>query len=111
MRRYTALRPSAGTRIPYPMRLRVLRRDRGCVGFQRFPGDCLGPLELDHVRASHATGRKSLTCDCNLVAMCGSHHRYKTEHGRRARPILLDYLSTFEYDEDEAHSVIDESLA
>ena len=111
MRRYTSLKPSAGTRIPYPIRLQVLRRDRGCVGFLRFPGDCMGALELDQVRASHGTGMKSRTCSCNLVSLCGAHHRYKTDNGKKARTILLDYLSTFEYDEDEAHSIIDESLA
>ena len=94
MRRYGGIKASAGTVIPYPMRLRVLGRDArttgGCVGFQRLPGDCHFALELDHVRASHGTSMKSVTCDCNLAALCGAHHRYKTEHGRQARPILLD---------------------
>jgi hypothetical protein len=40
---------------------------------------------------------KSVTCDCNLVALCGACHRYKTEHGKDARPILLDYLAQFGY--------------
>jgi hypothetical protein len=52
LRRYAPMTPSAGTRIPTAMRLRVLRRDEratgGCVGFQRLPGDCMGGLELDH---------------------------------------------------------------
>ena len=99
MRRYTALKPSAGTRIPGPMRIRVLTRDNGCVGYDRLPGDCGGSLELDHVRASGAVGMKSLTCDCNLVALCSAHHRHKTEHGRTVRPVLLDYLATFAYGE------------
>ena len=30
----------------------------------------------------------------NLVVLCGLHHLWKTEHGREARPLLLDYLST-----------------
>lgn len=35
---------------------------------------------------------KSRTAADNLVTLCGSHHRYKTEHGREARPILIEYL-------------------
>lgn len=101
MRRYGGLAPSAGTRIPNDMRLRVLTRDAqragGCVGFRRLPGECEYALELDHVRASGGTGMKSTTCDCNLVALCGAHHRHKTEHGRDDRPILLDYLAGFGY--------------
>lgn len=104
MRRYAPVKPSTGTRIPPEMRLRVLTRDSGCVGFGRFPVECAGGLELDHVRASHGTGMKSTTCDCNLVALCGSCHRYKTEHGRDARPILLDYLATFDYVEPDHSS-------
>jgi 5-methylcytosine-specific restriction endonuclease McrA len=93
MRRYAPLKPSRGTVIPADMRLRVLRRDQGCVGFELLPDECAGPLELDHVRASHGVGLKSDTTDANLVSLCGFHHRYKTEHGREARPLLLAYLA------------------
>ena len=97
MRRYAPIAPSRGTVIPHDMRLRVLQRDAkaagGCVGFRRLPGECTGPLELDHVRASHGMGMKSETSEDNLVALCGSHHRWRTEHGREGRPILLDYLA------------------
>ena len=96
MRRYAPLKASRGTVIPPAMRLRVYRRDNGCV---LGPQGCSGANELDHVRASGAMGMKSVTCDCNLVTLCGAHHRYKTEHGREVRPILLDYLARFEYDE------------
>jgi 5-methylcytosine-specific restriction endonuclease McrA len=92
VRRYSALKPSRGTVIPGHVRLAVLDRDRGCVGFGRFPVECAGPLELDHVRASHGMGMKSDTTPGNLVALCGSCHRYKTENGRAARPLLLAYL-------------------
>jgi len=92
LRRYTPMKPSRGTVIPTAMKLDVFERDAGCVGFGRLPGDCAGPLEPDHVRASHATGMKSRTKPDNLVALCGSHHRWKTEHGREARPLLLAYL-------------------
>lgn len=94
LRRYSPIAPSRGTVIPGDLRLRVLLRDDGCVGFERLPGACQGPLELDHVRASHGMGMKSETSEANLVALCGLHHRYKTEHGREARVVLLAYLDT-----------------
>jgi hypothetical protein len=109
LRRYTPLKASTGTRIPDPIRHRVARRDRaatgGCVGLGRLPGACEGALELDHVRASGGMGMKSVTCDCNLVQLCGAHHRYKTENGKVARPILLEYLARFEYERHEGHAV------
>jgi 5-methylcytosine-specific restriction endonuclease McrA len=101
MRRYGGLKPSAGTRIPTDMRTRVLTRDQratgGCVGFGRLPGECEYALELDHVRASGALGMKSVTCDCNLVALCGAHHKHKTFNGRDGRRVLLAYLEQFAY--------------
>lgn len=96
MRRYAPLAPSAGTRIPPTLRLRVLTRDGGCVGFGRFPVACAGALELDHVRASGGMGMKSRTTEDNLVSLCGACHKHKTENGRTARPILLEYLSQFD---------------
>lgn len=105
MRRYTKPKPSSGTRIPPAMRLRVRDRDAlkagGCVAFGRLPDDCYGALELDHIRASGGVGMKSVTCDCNLASLCAFHHRYKTVHGREARPVLLEYLAQFGY---SAHS-------
>ena len=92
LRRYAPLKQSRGTVIPPRMKLDVFERDAGCVGFGRLPGDCAGGLEPDHVRASHGTGMKSRTEPDNLVALCGSHHRWKTENGREARPLLLAYL-------------------
>jgi len=97
MRRYSPLKASRGTVIPPVIKLYVFRRDGGCVGLGRLPGSCFGGLEADHVRASGAIGRKSVTCPCNLVAACSGHHRYKTEHGREARPVFLDYLASFAY--------------
>jgi hypothetical protein len=91
------MKPSRGTVIPHELRLFVLVRDAamagGCVGFGRFPGACQGPVELDHVRASHGIGMKSETSRANLVTLCGGHHRYKTANGKKARPILLEYLA------------------
>ena len=87
------MKPSRGTVIPADVRLAVLHRDQGCVGFGRFPGPCAGGLEIDHVRASGGLGMKSPSTFQNLVALCGSCHRWKTSNGRTARPILLDYLA------------------
>lgn len=96
LRRYAPMKPSTGTPVPPDIRLRVLRRDAGCVGYRlNLPGDCMGALELDHVRASHGIGMKSRTEADNLVTLCGAHHRYKTDHGRTVRPLLLDYLAHF----------------
>lgn len=92
LRRYAPMKPSRGTQIPGELRLVVYRRDGGCVGAKCFDGPCVGGLEVDHVRASHAISMKSRTTLDNLVALCGAHHRWKTEHGREARPILLAYL-------------------
>lgn len=94
MRRYAELKPSKGTVIPPEMRIAVLHRDGGCIGrWRNFPTECSGGLEVDHVRASHGMGMKSRTELDNLVALCGACHRWKTEHGREARELLLDYLA------------------
>jgi hypothetical protein len=55
-------------------------------------GECFGQLELDHVRASHGIGMKSASTTENLVTLCSTHHREKTEHGRGWRPVLIAYL-------------------
>ena len=52
-------------------------------------------LESDHVRASHGTGMKSRSSEDNGVLLCGPCHRWKTEHGKEARPLLLAYLARF----------------
>jgi hypothetical protein len=102
------MKQSRGTVIPHAMKLRVYTRDRGCIGFGRLPEPCVGGLEADHVRASHGVSLKSVTCDCNLVSLCASHHRYKTEHGKQVRPILLDYLAQFGYDEHAPDHIFEE---
>lgn len=94
MRRYAPLAASRGTVIPYAVRKAVNARDNGCVGPRvGMPGDCLGSLELDHVRASHGIGMKSQSTVTNLAVLCGSHHRLRTEYGRIWRPKLLAYLA------------------
>ena len=94
LRRYAPLAPSRGNVIPRAIRRAVHERDLGCVG-EKLGWPChqgRRGIELDHVRASHATGRKSETSVGNLVALCPDCHRWKTEHGREARPLLLRYL-------------------
>jgi hypothetical protein len=94
IRRYSPMKPSAGTRIPDQERRRVEERDRLCAGYVvGMPGPCAGQLELDHVRASGGLGLKSRSTADNLVRLCGAHHRLRTENGRKWRPILLDYLA------------------
>ena len=93
LRRYTPLKPSAGTRISEEVRAAVRARDGGCVGPQvGMPGECSGGIELDHVRASHGTGMKSETVVSNLASLCNSHHLMRTLEGRRWRPRLIGYL-------------------
>ena len=93
MRRYTPLGPSRGDVIAPAIRTRVRSRDRGCVGpAVGLPGECSGGLELDHVRASHGVGMKSPGTEDNLATLCNAHHRWKTEHGREARALLIAYL-------------------
>jgi 5-methylcytosine-specific restriction endonuclease McrA len=93
LRRYAPIKESHGTVIPASVRIAVLQRDQICVGRKiGFPTECSGPLELDHVRASHGMGMKSATSEDNLVSLCGACHRWKTAHGREARPLLLAYL-------------------
>lgn len=93
LRRCAPMKPSRGTVIPPEIRAAVRDRDRGCVGPRAgMLGPCWGGLEQDHVRASHATGMKSASELGNLVLLCAVHHRYKTNHGREVRPLLLAYI-------------------
>ena len=95
LRRYTPLKPSAGTRIPESIRAAGRARDGGCLGpAVGMPGDCAGAIEVDHVQASHGMGMKSETEAGNLASLCGAHHRMKTLEGRRWRPRLLAYIAT-----------------
>jgi 5-methylcytosine-specific restriction endonuclease McrA len=75
----------------------VRQRDGGCVGPRvGLVGRCGGPIEVDHVRASGGLGMRSRSTLDNLVSLCQTHHRYKTEHGREVRPILLAYIERTE---------------
>lgn len=94
------MKQSAGTQIPPRLRIEVRARDRYCVCDRAgFPDDVQAfcranytEAELDHVRGSGALGQKSRTDIENLVLLSGWCHRWKTEHGKQARPLLLDYL-------------------
>lgn len=83
------------------VRHRIKFRDSHCVGFPlNFPPHALGqlwcgPLEIDHVRASGALGKKSRSTEDNGVLLGAECHRWKTSHGKEARPLLLAYLARF----------------
>lgn len=95
LRRYSELKPSRGTQWPPEVRRAIEARDPVCVGrvIGFPPSECFGGLELDHVRASGAIGMKSRSTLDNGVRLCSNHHRYKTEHGKMVRPLLLDYIA------------------
>lgn len=105
LRRRTPLQARRATVTPEERKARqeVRERDQGrCIGpLAGLPGDCAGSVEIDHVRASHAMGKKSPTTVDNLVLLCSGapgvegHHPYKTRNGREARPLLLDYIASF----------------
>ena len=104
LRRYAPMRKSRGTTWPYLDARVIVTRDGGrCVaeqaGLLRLAGmmgvalECQGtPVEKDHVRASGGLGMKSRSTYDNGVLLCPPCHRFKTEHGRVARPQLLAYL-------------------
>lgn len=99
LRRYSPLKESRGTVIPRDVRREVKERDRYCVcdraGFPpEVVASCSGDTQEDHVRASHGIGMKSRSTADNLVLLSASSHRWKTEHGREARPLLLAYLES-----------------
>ena len=72
---------------------RVLARDRGCV--MRNVSACDGHIELDHVD-NGGMGKRGPSTSDNLVSLCSSHHRFKTENARLVRPLLREYLSNVE---------------
>jgi hypothetical protein len=100
LRRYAPIAPSRGTVIPTDVRIRVRARDRYCVCDRAgFPVDVQARCranytepEMDHVRGSGGLGMKSPSTADNLVLLGGWCHRWKTDHGREARPLLLAYL-------------------
>lgn len=92
------MKPSRGTVWPKDVRDAILDRDHGCVcASAGFPLEVIRacpvyPVELDHVRAG-GMGMKSRSTVDNGVALSPPCHRWKTEHGREARPLLIDYIA------------------
>lgn len=94
------MKPSRGTTWPPEVRAEVERLDSyRCVCARAgFPPDviarCSGiDVQLDHVRASHGTGMKSPSTVANGTLLSSHCHRWKTEHGKEARPLLLDWIA------------------
>lgn len=104
LRRYTPLKASAGTTWPRETRELIVERDDGhCVCRKAgFPPEVIAqcpsyPVELDHVRASGALGMKSRSTLDNGVCLSAPCHRWKTNNGRVARPLLLAYIDWHEH--------------
>lgn len=97
LRRYAPLKPSVGTTWPPDVRRAVLTRDDfHCVAERAglpVTQSCWGNagLELDHIRAG-GTGMKSPSVLSNGATLCPPCHKWKTENGRVARPLLLAYV-------------------
>ncbi len=99
LRRYAPMKPSRGTEWPPEVRAEITRLDGGrCVCDRAgFPFEvvarCGGDMQLDHVRASGAIGMKSRSTVDNGATLSAWCHRWKTEHGKEARPLLLDWIA------------------
>jgi hypothetical protein len=105
MRRYVPLKASRGTVWPADVRAAILDRDSSrCVCVRAdFPPEVIAncpvyPVELDHIRASGGISMKSRSTVDNGVTLSAFCHRWKTEHGREARPLLLDWIARRESD-------------
>lgn len=85
-------RPSSRDRVSPDVYEQVRSRDGGCVGPRvGFPGECSGPIELDHVLNGGMAYRGPSTVE-NLASLCSTHHRWKTENARSGRAMLSEYL-------------------
>jgi 5-methylcytosine-specific restriction endonuclease McrA len=85
------------------LRRTVINRDKTCIGPRiGMPKECgtqfgpgtKGPVELDHV-VSSGFGKRGPSIEENLVAICGFHHRMKTEASKTWRPKIIEYLEKF----------------
>lgn len=81
---------------PWPPEVTAAMRARDgnrCVGpVVGFPTTCQGTTERDHIRASGGLGIKSRSTLDNGALLCFACHRWKTEHGKQARPLLIEYV-------------------
>lgn len=98
MRRYSPIAKSRGTTWPPEVKAEITRLDgHRCVCERAmFPPEvvarCGGSLETDHVRASHGVGMKSESTVANGATLSAFCHAWKTDHGKVARPLLLDWI-------------------
>lgn len=104
LRRYAPMKASSGTTWPPDVRAEIGRLDgHRCVCARAgFPLEviarCGGSLEIDHVRASGGIQMKSRSTVDNGATLSSFCHRWKTEHGKEARPLLLDWIVRREFD-------------
>lgn len=81
---------------PWPKDVTAAMRERDdnrCVGpLAGFPTVCQGTVERDHIRASGALSKKSRSTLDNGALLCFACHRWKTDHGHEARPLLIAYV-------------------
>lgn len=99
LRRYAPIAPSRGTQWPTDVRRKIAERDGGyCVGERaKFPPEVLErcirvPVELDHIRVG-GMGVKSRSTVDNGAQLCPFCHRWKGLNGKKARPLLIDYVN------------------
>lgn len=94
LRRYSEMKPSAGTQWPKEVREHIESHQPSCVGhLAGMPGPCGGSEEIDHIRASGGIGLKSKSIATNGARCCSMHHRIKTEAGKQWRPKLIDIVN------------------
>ena len=74
----------------------ILQRDKGCIGARLdMEGPCDGRIEIDHI-LNGGMGRRGPSIALNLVSLCSSHHRVKTDSARAWRPLLIEYVCNVE---------------
>lgn len=98
LRRYGPMKASRGTQWPPEVKGEITRLDGGRCVCERagFPAEvvarCGGDLETDHVRKG-GMGMKSDSVVSNGATLSAWCHRWKTDNGKVARPLLLDWIA------------------